>query len=52
MIVLYGVCVVFTASAIAVSLGRTWQTGVALLAAASVGLVAWLVARTRRPRPE
>jgi UDP-GlcNAc:undecaprenyl-phosphate GlcNAc-1-phosphate transferase len=39
VMVLYGVCVVFTASAIAVSLGRAWQTGVALLSA-SVVLVA------------
>jgi UDP-GlcNAc:undecaprenyl-phosphate GlcNAc-1-phosphate transferase len=41
VIVLYGVCVVFTASAIAVSLGRTWQTGVALLSVSIVlvGLV-------------
>jgi len=42
VILLYGVCVVFTASAIAVSLGRTWQTGLALL---SVSLV--LVALVR-----
>lgn len=41
VIVLYGVCVVFTVSAIAVSLGRTWQTGVALLSVSIVlvGLV-------------
>jgi UDP-GlcNAc:undecaprenyl-phosphate/decaprenyl-phosphate GlcNAc-1-phosphate transferase len=39
VIVLYGVCVVFTAAAIAVSLGRMWQTGLALLSA-SVVLVA------------
>jgi UDP-GlcNAc:undecaprenyl-phosphate GlcNAc-1-phosphate transferase len=31
VMLLYGVCVVFTASAIAISLGRTWQTGIALL---------------------
>lgn len=42
VVLLYGVCVVFTASAIAVSLGRTWQTGLALL---SVSLV--LVALVR-----
>jgi UDP-GlcNAc:undecaprenyl-phosphate GlcNAc-1-phosphate transferase len=39
VIVLYGVCVVLTAAAIAVSLGRAWQTGVALLFA-SVVLIA------------
>jgi UDP-GlcNAc:undecaprenyl-phosphate GlcNAc-1-phosphate transferase len=39
VMVLYGVCVVFTAAAIALSLGRAWQTGVALLSA-SVVLVA------------
>ncbi len=33
---LYGVCIVFTASAIAVSLGRTWQTGVALFCVSTV----------------
>lgn len=39
VMLLYGVSVVFTASAIAISLGRTWQTGVALLSV-SVVLVA------------
>ncbi|HEY3493454.1 MAG TPA: MraY family glycosyltransferase [Polyangiaceae bacterium] len=39
VLVLYGVCVVFTASAIAVSLGRVWETGLALLCA-SVVLIA------------
>ena len=36
VIVLYGVCVVFTASAIAISLGRVWESGLALLAASAV----------------
>jgi UDP-GlcNAc:undecaprenyl-phosphate/decaprenyl-phosphate GlcNAc-1-phosphate transferase len=39
VMVLYGVCVVFTASAIAVSLGRVWQTGIALLLASVVLVV-------------
>ena len=41
VLILYGVSVVFTAAAIAVSLGRSWQAGVALLGASVVlvGLV-------------
>lgn len=41
VLIIYGVSIVFTVSAIAISLGRDWQIGVALLAAsvALVGLV-------------
>ncbi len=41
VIIIYGVCVVFTAAAIGVALGHEWQVGVALLGATAVmiGLV-------------
>jgi UDP-GlcNAc:undecaprenyl-phosphate GlcNAc-1-phosphate transferase len=41
VLILYGVCMAFTATAIAVYLGRSWQIGVALLCATAVliGLV-------------
>jgi len=41
VLILYGICVLFTAAAIGISLGRAWQVGVALLAATAVliGLV-------------
>jgi UDP-GlcNAc:undecaprenyl-phosphate/decaprenyl-phosphate GlcNAc-1-phosphate transferase len=38
VVLLYGVCVVFAASAIAVSLGRIWHTGIALLSVSVVGV--------------
>lgn len=38
VVLLYGVCVVFAASAIAVSLGRIWHTGIALLSVCIVGV--------------
>jgi UDP-GlcNAc:undecaprenyl-phosphate/decaprenyl-phosphate GlcNAc-1-phosphate transferase len=38
VVLLYGVCVVFAASAIAVSLGRIWHTGIALLSVSIVGV--------------
>ena len=36
VMLLYAVCVVFTAAAVGVSLGRTWPTGVALVAVSAV----------------
>lgn len=36
VLIIYGVCVVFAGSAIAVYIGRSWQVGVALLTAATV----------------
>jgi UDP-GlcNAc:undecaprenyl-phosphate GlcNAc-1-phosphate transferase len=36
VILLYGVCVAFAACAIALSLGRSWETGIALLSASIV----------------
>jgi UDP-GlcNAc:undecaprenyl-phosphate GlcNAc-1-phosphate transferase len=41
VMIIYGVCAVFTAAAIGVSLGRAWQVGVALFAASAAlfGLV-------------
>jgi UDP-GlcNAc:undecaprenyl-phosphate GlcNAc-1-phosphate transferase len=38
VVLLYGVCVVFAASAVAVSLGRVWHTGIALLSVSIVGV--------------